>query len=68
MLFAIVKKHVCKANRPDRAEPLVLDSKFNTYCKAITWNAQKSIGKKITREKSWRTGLVSLSEFDYLGG
>jgi hypothetical protein len=68
MLFATVKKYVPKAERPDRNEPLVLDSKFNTYCKAITWNAQKSIGKKITREKSWRTGLVSLSEFDYLGG
>ena len=67
MLFAIVKKHVSKSERPDRTEPLVLDSKFNTYCKAITWNAQKSIGKKITREKSWRTGLVSLSEYDYLG-
>jgi len=67
MLFDIVKKHVPKSKRPDRASPLVLDGKFNTYCKAITWNAQKSIGKKITREKSWRTGLVSLSEFDYLG-
>tara|TARA_Y100000034_G_scaffold103692_1_gene129546 strand:- start:21322 stop:21918 length:597 start_codon:yes stop_codon:yes gene_type:complete len=68
ILFKIVKKYVPKAERPDRLSPLVLDSKFNTYCKAITWNAQKSIGKKITREKSWRTGLVSLSEYDYLGG
>lgn len=68
ILFKLVKKHVPKSERPDRNSPLVLDSKFNTYCKAITWNAQKSIGKKITREKSWRTGLVSLSEYDYLGG
>jgi hypothetical protein len=45
-----------------------MDSKFATYCKAITWNAQKSLGKKITREKSIRTGMVSLSEYDYLGG
>lgn len=67
MLFKIVKKYVPKVERPNRTDPLVLDAKFNTYCKAITWNAQKSIGKKITREKSWRTGLVSLSEFDYLG-
>jgi hypothetical protein len=31
-------------------------------------NAQKSLGKKITREKGIRTGMVSLSEYDYLGG
>lgn len=68
ILFNIINKYVPKIDRPDRKSPLILDGKFNTYCKAITWNAQKSIGKKITREKSWRTGLVSLSEFDYLQG
>lgn len=53
--------------RPSKIAPLRMDSKFNTYCKAITWNAQKAMGKKITREKAIRQGQVSLSEFDYLG-
>jgi len=66
MLMKIVKKHVPKAERPDPAAPLKMDETFSTYCKAITWNAQKSIGKKITKEKSWRSGLASISEFDYL--
>ena len=42
-----------------------IDTKFSTYCKAIVWNGQKSLGKKITREKSVRNGVVSLSEFDH---
>jgi len=55
-----------EGERPDRFAPLSIDSKFATYCKAIVWNGQKSMGKKITREKSIRSGMVSLSEFDYL--
>jgi len=53
--------------RPAKEATLKMDLKFTTYCKQIIWNAQKQMGKKITREKSWRTGLVSLSEFDFLG-
>lgn len=68
MLNKLVKVLVPLKERPDRKAPLKMDSKFTTYCKAITWNAQKSLGKRITREKSIRTGMVSLSEFDYLGG
>lgn len=68
MLDKLVKTLIPKKQRPDRKASLKIDSKFTTYCKAITWNAQKSLGKKITREKSIRTGMVSLSEFDYLGG
>jgi hypothetical protein len=68
MLDKLCKSIVPKNERPDRNAPLKVDAKFTTYCKAITWNAQKSLGKKITREKSIRTGMVSLSEFDYLGG
>lgn len=68
MLDKLVKGNVPIKERPNRKAPLVMDSKFATYCKAITWNAQKSLGKKITREKSIRTGMVSLSEYDYLGG
>jgi hypothetical protein len=67
ILDKLVRKHVPKDFRPAKDKPLQIDSKFATYCKQIIWNAQKSLGKKITREKSWRTGLVSLSEYDYLG-
>lgn len=67
MLDTMVKKIVPKNEIPDKNAPLKIDSKFATYCKAIVWNGQKSMGKKITREKSIRTGLVSLSEFDYMG-
>lgn len=66
LLQKIVRKIVPKADRPNQNEPLKIDSKFATYCKAIVWNGQKSMGKKITREKSIRSGQVSLSEFDYL--
>lgn len=68
VLNKMVKSIVPLKERPNKKAPLKMDSKFTTYCKAITWNAQKSLGKRITREKSIRTGMVSLSEFDYLGG
>jgi len=64
----LVKCLVPIKKRPSKKTPLLMDTKFITYCKAITWNAQKALGKKITREKSIRTGMVSLSEYDYLGG
>jgi len=67
MLDRIVKKIVPKAQRPMRDAPLRIDSKFATYCKAIVWNGQKNMGKKITKEKVIRAGQVSLSEYDYLG-
>lgn len=66
ILDRLVKKHVPNAHRPRRDRPLKIDVKFCTYLKQIVWNAQKSLGKKITREKYWRTNLVSLSEYDYL--
>lgn len=64
MFFLSATKEDC----PNKNASLRMDGKFTTYCKQIIWNAQKQMGKKITREKSWRTGLVSLSEFDYLAG
>jgi hypothetical protein len=67
ILDQLIKKYVPCEERPKRDQLLNLDLKFTTYCKQIIWNAQKSLGKKITKEKSWRTGLVSLSDFDYLG-
>ena len=66
ILEKIITKHVPKELRPNKSAPLKMDSKFVTYCKAIVWNGQKSMGKKITREKSIRSGMVSLSEFDFL--
>lgn len=68
MLDKLVRKLVPSNERPNKKMPLLMDNKFITYCKAITWNAQKALGKRITREKSIRTGMVSISEFDYLGG
>jgi len=62
----LIVKYVNRDVRPQKASPLKMDTKFITYCKQIIWNQQKALGKKITREKSWRNGLVSLSEFDYL--
>ena len=67
ILDRLVKKYVPKEARPIKTLPIQIDSKFATYAKQIVWNAQKSLGKQITREKSWRSGLVSLSEYDYLG-
>jgi hypothetical protein len=66
ILERLVRKYVPKNNRPAISTPLSIDVKFATYCKQIVWNAQKALGKQITREKSWRSGLVSLSEYDYL--
>jgi hypothetical protein len=66
LLERIVKGFVPKDARPRKDQPLKIDTKFATYCKAITWNAQKSMGRKITREKCLRSGQVSLSDYDYL--
>jgi len=52
--------------KPKKYRPLVFDTKFATYCKQIIWNAQRNLGKKITREKPLRSGQVSLSDHDYL--
>ena len=67
LLDKIVKRVVPITEFPDKNQNLKIDSKFATYCKAIVWNGQKSMGKKITREKNIRTGQVSLSEYAYLG-
>lgn len=67
ILNRIVKQVVPSKYRPDRKRPLKIDTKFATYCKAIAWNAQKSMGRKITKEKSLRSSQISLSHFDYLG-
>lgn len=68
ILDSIINKFVSEDKRPNKYKILKIDNDFAIYCKSIAWNAQKSMGKKITKEKSWRSGLVSLSEFDFLGG
>lgn len=68
ILDSIIKSIVPKDMQPDPNQKLVMDKKFTTYCKQIVWNQQKSLGRKITRERSIRSGLVSLSEFDFVGG
>jgi hypothetical protein len=66
LLDRIVREIVPTKKRPDKKRSLIMDAKFTTYCKQIVWNQQKSLGRKITRERSIRNGLVSLSEFSYL--
>lgn len=68
ILERIVKRIVPKESQPNKNKSLIIDKKFPTYCKNIIWNRQKAVGKKISRERTIRTGLVSLSSFDYLGG
>lgn len=58
--------HLGTDEKPDKSRQLVFDGKFVTYCKQIIWNAQRNLGKKITREKPIRSGQVSLSDHDYL--
>lgn len=64
LLDNIVLEIVPEEERPNRNADLLIDKKFTTYCKAIAWNSQKSMGKKISKERSIRNGTVSLSEFD----
>ena len=68
ILDRLVEKHVPTEVAPCRTKPLTIDANFARYCKQIIWNEQRSLGKVITKEKSWRTGLVSLSEHDHLLG
>lgn len=66
LLEKLVRKFVPDKERPKRNDRMSIDTKFTIYCKRIIWNTQRSLGKKITREKPLRMGLVSLSEFEYL--
>lgn len=67
MLDRLLVKSVPEADRPSKDRSLEIDPQFARYCKQIVWNQQRSMGKKITREKPLRVGMVSLSEFDFLG-
>lgn len=65
LLDNIVKKVVPSRKRPKKNKKLVIDAQFARYCKQIAWNQQKSMGKKITKERSIRSGMVSLATFDF---
>lgn len=67
LLTRIVRQVVPRHSWPKKKRLLEIDDRFVTYCKSITWNKQKSLGRKITRERGFRSGLVSLSEWDFLG-
>lgn len=66
MLEKLLNKVVPADERPSKDRPLEIDPKFSRYCKQIVWNQQRSMGKKITREKPLRVGMVSLSEYSFL--
>jgi hypothetical protein len=65
ILDRLVARLVPSAARPRRDRPLTIDKRFPRYCKNVIWNKQKAAGRKISRERSLRTGLVSLSQYDY---
>ncbi len=66
LLDRLVRKCVPANQRPRKKAELEMDSKFTTYCKSITWNQVKAMGKKITREKGIRANQVSISEHEFL--
>lgn len=68
LLEKMVQSCVPKKYHPQKDQILKMDPKFATYCKAIVWNAQKSMGRKITREKSIRSSMASLSEYEHISG
>lgn len=67
ILEKVMSKVVPVEDRPSKHNGLVIDNKFRTYCKQVVWNKQRNLGKKITKEKSIRSAMCSLSEYDYLG-
>lgn len=68
ILEKLLENFVPEKSRPNKHSRLLVDQKFSRYCKAVIWNRSKNLGKKITRERSIRSGLVSLSEHSYLIG
>lgn len=66
ILECIIKNFVPIQFRPDPKKPLIIDSEFATYCKSITWNQQRAMGRKITKERGIRSSMVSLGDYSYL--
>lgn len=67
LLQNLVDHYVPEMEKPNRYVPLKIDDSLCTYLKSCTWNAQRSLGRKITRERSIRVGMVSIGEYEYLG-
>lgn len=66
VLQALVDSYVPQDKRPDVKSSLKMDKKFIIYLKSVLWNRFRTLGKKITKEKSLRGSLVSLSNYSYL--
>ncbi len=66
ILYRLVNSYVPYAVRPSVNTPFKADEKFERYCKANTWNRIKTLGRKITKERSLRNGMASLSNFSHL--
>lgn len=62
LLEEIVMETVPENCLPNKNKVLKIDTEFKNYCKSILWNRQKSIGRKITKERAIKKGSVSLSE------
>lgn len=66
LLEKLMKKVVPAKLIPNKKDNLCINGKFATYCKAIIWNGQKSIGRVISKNKAIRNGMVSIGEFSNL--
>lgn len=66
ILKKLCQQYLPQEINPNPERPLQVEAKFATYAKQIIWNAQRNLGKKITREKPLRSGQVSLSDHNYL--
>lgn len=65
-LYRLVNSCLPSALRPSPNTPFKFNEKFERYCKANTWNRIKTLGRKITKERTLRSGMASLSSFNYL--
>ena len=54
-------------HRPDPRKPLEMCPELAVYCKSITWNQQRALGRQISKNMGFRNGVVSLSEYSHLG-
>lgn len=66
ILLEIMNKTVDIQFHPSKNGLLKITKDLYPYFKAVIWNRQKSLGKQLTKDKKFRLGLVSLSEYDYL--
>lgn len=67
-LDQLLNEYVKKEFRPNKNAPLVIDNRFKIYAKSCMWNFVRSIGKGITKMKSLRSKMVSLSQYDHVSG